>query len=122
MAKRRKYVKRANARSRGGKKKYGKIFNKRYRPKTKSKRDFEDPRYILWRKSVYERDGFKCRVCDSKDNIEAHHIKMWAKYPERRFIVGNGITLCQRHHKMTQGYEEQYEVMFYRLLAGSSNE
>jgi predicted restriction endonuclease len=110
--------KKAPAKRKGGRRKYANQFNKRSRPKTKKRRNFEDPRYIEWRKAVYERDEFKCCVCDSKDAIEAHHIKMWAKYPERRFLVSNGITLCHRHHKMTLGFEEQYEFMFYRLLAG----
>lgn len=90
---------------------------KKRRYRGKSKRNFDDPRYIEWRKAVYERDKFQCRICGGNNNIEAHHIRMWSKYPERRFMVSNGITLCHNHHKMTLGFEEQYEVMFFRILA-----
>jgi hypothetical protein len=55
--------------------------------------------YNLWRKSVYEKDDWACRKCGSKSDLVAHHIKSFASYPELRFDVDNGITLCRRCHK-----------------------
>ena len=60
--------------------------------------------YKEWRAAVYRRDGWKCMRCGYKGlNIIAHHIKSFSKYPELRFSVENGETLCrschQRHHK-----------------------
>lgn len=57
--------------------------------------------YILWRNAVYKRDNWKCRICEMKcmkGNIIAHHLKKFADYPELRFVVDNGITLCRRCH------------------------
>jgi len=51
--------------------------------------------YKNWRFSVFERDSYTCKNC-GKTTIElhAHHIKSWAGYPEFRYDVNNGITLC----------------------------
>lgn len=57
------------------------------------------PQYIEWRKSVFERDGYACQDCGSKDRINAHHIKTWSGHPELRFDVDNGKTVCFECHK-----------------------
>jgi hypothetical protein len=56
------------------------------------------PEYIQWRKSVFERDGFKCRDCGETKHLQAHHIKPWTGYPELRFDIDNGLTLCRDCH------------------------
>ncbi len=61
--------------------------------------------YKKWRMSVYIRDNFTCQGCEKVGGkLEAHHIKSWAKYPELRFVVENGITLCIECHKLTPNY------------------
>lgn len=60
----------------------------------------EYPEYGVWRKFVYERDYWKCVVCSSKIKINAHHILEGRDYPDARFLVENGITLCEKHHIM----------------------
>lgn len=54
--------------------------------------------YIVWRKNVYKRDFWKCKVCGSKKIINAHHILDGRNFKEFRFDINNGITLCARHH------------------------
>lgn len=54
--------------------------------------------YKNWRKSVYKRDNYKCVNCGSKQKLNAHHIKSWKDYPELRYEVENGITLCEKCH------------------------
>jgi len=56
--------------------------------------------YKEWRKAVFERDDFTCQKCGSKSNyIEAHHLKSFTHYPEFRFNVSNGETLCRKCHR-----------------------
>lgn len=57
--------------------------------------------YKRWRFDVYARDEFTCQECgDNKGgNLHAHHIKSFADYPELRFEVSNGITLCKDCHE-----------------------
>jgi 5-methylcytosine-specific restriction endonuclease McrA len=63
-----------------------------------------------WRNLVFSRDGYTCQICGLKSGngktvwIEAHHIKSWAKYPQLRWDVDNGITLCRECHKKTDNY------------------
>ena len=62
--------------------------------------------YKLWRKAVFERDGYLCiwggKAHGSK--LEADHIKSFAHYPELRFAIDNGRTLCKDCHKTTDTY------------------
>lgn len=56
--------------------------------------------YKRWRFDVYSRDRFACVMCgdDRGSNLNAHHIYPFAKYPELRLNLDNGITLCERCH------------------------
>lgn len=61
--------------------------------------------YRKWRQSVLKRDGYKCAICGSKKNLEAHHIKPFAHFENYRLDINNGITLCRKCHK--QVHKEQ---------------
>lgn len=58
-------------------------------------------KYKRWRFDVFVRDIFTCQYCgDNKGgNLNAHHIKSFADFPELRFDINNGITLCEICHK-----------------------
>lgn len=56
--------------------------------------------YAEWRKSVFERDGYKCQMCGKKGGIlNAHHIKKYSDYPSLRYDINNGKTLCKECHR-----------------------
>lgn len=59
-----------------------------------------------WRDIIFKRDNWTCQQCNLKGVfLEAHHIKSWAHYPELRFDIANGITLCKECHKLTDNYK-----------------
>ena len=54
-----------------------------------------------WRKAVYERDDYTCQWCGVRGGrMAADHILPWALFPEKRFDVSNGRTLCQPCHNL----------------------
>ena len=66
----------------------------------------------LWREAVFARDGYACIWCGAKSfkglgkrvTLNADHIKPFCDYPELRFSVDNGRTLCVDCHRKTITY------------------
>ena len=56
--------------------------------------------YRSWRKAVLGRDDYICQACGESHiaRVEAHHVLPFAKFPESRFSVDNGLTLCLDCH------------------------
>jgi len=53
-----------------------------------------------WRKAVFERDNYTCWICERQWNdLVPHHLKKFSDYPKLRFMVSNGLTLCEFCHK-----------------------
>jgi len=73
--------------------------------------------YREWKDAVFGRDMYTCQMCGKKGcYLEAHHIKLFSKYPKLRFKIENGITLCKKCHNSLRGKEEQYEEMFLKMV------
>jgi len=73
---------------------------------TAERRQYFDINYKLWREAVFDRDLYTCQNCGlSGVYITAHHIKSWKNYPDLRYIVDNGKTLCEDCHKKTDNYK-----------------
>lgn len=66
--------------------------------------------YKEWRTAVFIRDGYTCQECSAHCGqgknvvLNADHIKSFADFPELRFEVSNGRTLCVDCHKKTPNY------------------
>lgn len=71
-----------------------------------------------WSISVKKRDNWKCKINNNDCNgrIEAHHILSWKDYPELRYIINNGITVCHYHHPRTKIKEKSLVNYFTKLL------
>jgi len=52
-----------------------------------------------WARAVKKRDGQICQICFSPSKkLHAHHIESYARNPELRTKLSNGITLCVNCH------------------------
>lgn len=79
------------------------------------------PKYKEWRMAVLKRDGFRCIVCEEKDNLHVHHIYPFcllieegklttveeAETCDRLWSIKNGSTLCEECHRKTETYGKQ---------------
>ena len=55
--------------------------------------------YKEWRKAVYERDDYTCKVCGTRGGkLHAHHLNSFTAFPDLRYDLANGVTLCVKHH------------------------
>ncbi len=88
------------------------------RNKLVKKQERNDTAYKEWRKKIWLRDGYKCKIAnpDCKGRIEAHHILGWKDYPELRYEVNNGITLCHFHHPRKRKDEMRLSPYFQELV------
>lgn len=64
-----------------------------------------DPRVRLWVKNILSIG--KCQICDSKEQLEAHHIIRWADYPAGRIDLNNGMCLCKACHIEAHRYDDK---------------
>lgn len=60
---------------------------------------FERWKLKEWAQIIYSQDNYQCQLCQSKDNLNAHHIKPKAQYPKLAFDLDNGTTLCESCHR-----------------------
>ncbi len=49
-----------------------------------------------------------CYLCEARKELEAHHLKSFIQYPDLRFDINNGITLCKKCHDSITGKEEEF--------------
>lgn len=87
---------------------------------SENQRDRKSGKYIDWRKHVYERDNYRCQncFCNSHD-INAHHIENYSSQKELRFVVENGICLCENCHNLfhtTFGRHNNNEIQLQSFI------
>ena len=94
------------------------------RTKLKTERNHAyDTKYKYWMRSVKNRDHWKCKISNSdcSKKLEAHHILSWHEYPELRYEINNGITLCHFHHPRKRIEEKQLSLYFQSLILGGNS-
>lgn len=56
--------------------------------------------FKLWREAVFARDNHTCRKCLVRGGtLHPHHKDSFSDYPDLRFVVENGVTLCKDCHR-----------------------
>lgn len=77
-----------------------------------------DSLYQDWRKRVLKRDDKKCKINNEEccGRLEAHHILGWSDFPELRYDINNGITLCKKHHPRKKEIEKMLIPTFKELI------
>lgn len=51
-------------------------------------------RWRLLKRRVYDRDGWRCRVCRHEGYLRVAHIRPRRRYPELKFLLSNLLTIC----------------------------
>jgi hypothetical protein len=60
---------------------------------------------LKWSNIIKKRDNYICQYCHKVGSkLNSHHIKSYEKYPEFRYEISNGITLCQDCHIYVHKY------------------
>jgi len=73
------------------------------------KQDWRKTRdYRVWRAKVIRR-GKRCVICGAIHHRQAHHLDSGSYFPDERYDVNNGVTLCQKcHSQFHNNYKKSY--------------
>ncbi len=68
-----------------------------------------------WSAVIKKLDNNMCKLCDSKEGLNAHHIMPKNSFPEIALELDNGITLCKECHEEAHGFK-LYKSNIYKPL------
>lgn len=73
-----------------------------------------------FREGVFERDDHHCVLCREEGRIgvamDAHHIVERRLWPDEGYYLANGVSVCERHHRLCESTEVSCEEV--RAAAG----
>jgi hypothetical protein len=78
------------------------------------------PEYKRWVKMVLRRDHYRCQICGSAANLNAHHIKHFVNNPKLRTEISNGLTLCESYHREEHKKERILNKMLQNVPNGTA--
>lgn len=61
-----------------------------------------------WAKEIYKLDNYKCICCGNKKSLNAHHLDAWSEFPDKRFEISNGVTLCSDIDGCHKKFHDEY--------------
>ena len=70
----------------------------------------------LWKIAVKMRDENKCVVCGDTRMLNAHHIQSSRMWPELRYDIDNGVSVCPKHHKWGKNSFHQDATMYNKYI------
>lgn len=74
--------------------------------------------YKVWMENVFKRDNWTCKEClQVGGTLNADHIKSFSLYPELRFDINNGRTLCESFHRKTETFGGKSNSIYIKKLA-----
>lgn len=57
--------------------------------------------YEKWRREIFSKDNYSCKKCNQVGGLlHAHHIENFSSNKELRYEISNGITFCEKCHKL----------------------
>lgn len=75
------------------------------------------PEYAVWQSETKKRDNFECQKCCKRGKLHSHHIQPYSKFPELRYELSNGITLCKECHREFHSiYGQTAGLEFFKLF------
>lgn len=70
----------------------------------------------LWKETVFKRDDYTCDYCGKRGgDLHAHHLRSFSNFPEVRFDVDNGMTICVKCHRYIHAKKV---AIFYDTMIG----
>lgn len=66
------------------------------------------------RKEVYQRDGYRCALCDRSDGLQIHHCIPKGQGGSDR--IDNLITLCPYCHSLAHGVRTDFPAAYMNQL------